>query len=242
VRSSEIAGRAHTSSNAETNEDTSSDKPKDAISHWRLLIRRSSFLFILSPMDRTRHSIGYLCENLKSWQNALVVAAKGTEHGLTMNLPRPGDIPPQHVTELQYEHDSLFWRSNWRVLVPGKVVGKKLVVEHRLVIRLPNNGFFYVEESVLPIKKSGIENDRHTEREGWAIVDPEAWTELGPFEIIARKWFGYNDDQKLRRMILYNSTANRVDNCLLCPETLNGIEFSFEPGFPLSPIPDEFWD
>jgi hypothetical protein len=136
----------------------------------------------------------------------------------------------------------MLWRSDWRVLVPRKVVDKILTVEHRLVIRLPNDGFFYVEESVLDIKKSPVKNDRHGQRDGWALVNPEAWENLDPFVQFARRWFGYTHNQKLHRQIMYNSSANRVDICLQCPATLNSVEFSFEPGFPLTPMPDDYWD
>jgi hypothetical protein len=83
-----------------------------------------------------------LCENLSSWQNALGIAFD--QGGFA--LPRPGEVPSQHVTELQYEHDGLLWRSDWRVLAPRKVVDKSLTVEHRLVIHLPNDGFFYADD------------------------------------------------------------------------------------------------
>jgi hypothetical protein len=74
----------------------------------------------------------------------------------------------------------MLWRSDWRVLVPRKVVDKSLTVEHRLVIRLPNDGFFFVEESVLNIKKSPVKNDPHGQRDGWALANPEAWENLDP--------------------------------------------------------------
>jgi hypothetical protein len=184
---------------------------------------------------RTRHNLGFLCENLSSWQNALGIAFD--QGGFA--LPRPGEEPSQNVTELQYEHDGLLWRSDWRVLAPRKVVDKNLTVEHRLVIHLPNDG---VEKSVLNIKKSRVKNDRHGQRDEWALVHPEAWEYLDPFVQFARKWFEYTGDQRLHRQIMYNSSANRVDICLQCPATLNSVEFSFEPGFPLSPMTDDFWD
>lgn len=74
------------------------------------------------------------------------------------------------------------------------------IVEHRLVIHLPNDGFVYVEgsvESVQRIKKTGVVNDRHEQRNGWALVEPEAWDKLAPFEESARQWFGYASDQKI---------------------------------------------
>jgi hypothetical protein len=200
-----------------------------------------SSLMTMKDMDdaiRARHHLGVLCENLSSWQNALGIAFD--QGGLV--LPRPGKVPSQQFTELQYDHDGMLWRSDWRVLVPRKVVDKILTVEHRLVIRLPNDGFFYVEESVLDIKKSPVKNDRHGQRDGWALVNPEAWENLDPFVQFARRWFRYTHNQKLHRQIMYNSSANRVDICLQCPATLNSVEFSFEPGFPLTPMPDDYWD
>jgi hypothetical protein len=189
---------------------------------------------------RTRHQIGYVSENLKSWASAFETSG--------LELPKPGEKSP-NPTVLRYGHDGVKWRSDWRVIVEYDTSAKgDPIVEHRLVIHLPNDGFFYVEESVesvLKIKKTAIVNDRHEQRNGWALVDPEAWGELAPFEEFARQWFGYTDGEKLRRMILYNATSNRLDICLQCaknPKKLNGIEFSLEPGFPLTPIPENFWD
>jgi len=100
-------------------------------------------------------------------------------------------------------------------------------------------------ESVQRIKKIGVVTDRHEQRNGKALVEPEAWDKLAPFEESAGQCFGHASDQKLRRMLLYNAATNGLDLCIQCNKDckkLNGIEFSLEPGFPLTPIPDCFWD
>lgn len=52
------------------------------------------------------------------------------------------------------------------------------------------------------------------------------------------EWF---ENQNFRRQILWNDLNNRMDICLLCPETDVSIDFVFEPGYPVPEVPDEFW-
>jgi hypothetical protein len=40
---------------------------------------------------------------------------------------------------------------------------------------------------------------------------------------------------------MYNDKKNRMDFVLQCRKTMVSIEFSFEPGFPIPEVPDEFW-
>jgi hypothetical protein len=189
---------------------------------------------IMDDATRTSQKIEYLCENLNSWIAAFETA------GVT--LPHPGGQPPGHLAELHYEYDGLQLRSDWRVIAAHKVSPGDAVVERRVVIHLPSDGFFHVEASAMSTKKTGVVNEGDDERREWALVEQEVWDQLAPFEVFARQWFEYMDGQKLRHMILYNAAANSLDICLQCPTTLNGIEFSLEPGFPLIPIPDDFWD
>ena len=64
---------------------------------------------------------------------------------------------------------------------------------------------------------------------------------LEDFEKFAREWYGYNDTHKLQRQIMYNDASNRIDISLQCTTTHVGIDFVFEPGFPVPEVPDNFW-
>lgn len=116
-------------------------------------------------------------------------------------------------------------------------------VWNNLVIHLPNDGFFYVAENLLPVLASNRRNARQMQTcsEGWAYLDETVWPKLDPFEDFARSWYGYDAKKKLQRQILYNDTNNRMDICLRCPETKVGIDFVFEPGYPVPEVPKEFW-
>ena len=77
--------------------------------------------------------------------------------------------------------------------------------------------------------------------EGWAYLDKQIWPKLAPFEDFARNWFGYDPSKKLQRQIMYNDTSNRLDISLRCPELHVGIDFVFEPGYPVPDVPEDFW-
>jgi hypothetical protein len=189
-----------------------------------------------SPMKK-RHDIGYISENLESWTNRL--SKKGTPI-----IPSFAQV--QAATDatvaiaVDYDRDGLTWRSDYRIVISHD---SKNNVWKNLVVHLPNDGFFYVDESLLPVLAGGRRNVRHmnTCSEGWAYLDQCLWPKLERFEKFAREWYGYNDTQKLQRQILYNDTSNRMDISLRCPATSVGIDFVFEPGFPVPVVPDEFW-
>ena len=195
----------------------------------------------LRQMDsptKERHDIGYISNNFAAWklrlnaEEAPILPSFDEVKNATTDTKRQ---------ELRYEKDGLVWRSDYFVRV---IRGKKpRVLIRRLVLHFPNDGFFYVEESLLPILASGHNNERHLEDAagGWAYLDKEVWTKLTAFEEFARDWFGYGREKKLQRQILYNDEQNRMDICMRCPETSVSIEFSFEPGFPVPEVPDEFW-
>ena len=102
----------------------------------------------------------------------------------------------------------------WRSDFFTKVVHADKGTERKLVIRLPNDGCFE------PL----LESDK-----------------LEPFETFARRWFGYPGEKKLQRQVRHHDKANRLDICIRCPETRVFIEFSFEPGVPVTYVPEEFW-
>ena len=86
-------------------------------------------------------------------------------------------------------------------------------------------------------------NQRHMKNcsEGWAYLEDTVWPKLEAFENSARTWYGYDSEKKLQRQILYNDTSNRLDVSFRCPQTKVGINFVFEPGFPVPDVPEEFW-
>jgi hypothetical protein len=111
------------------------------------------------------------------------------------------------------------------------------------VVHLPSDGFFYVKESLLPVLAINQHNARHMETcsEGWACLNQTVWPELEAFEEVAREWFGYDETKKLKCQILYHEEENPIDICLLCPKENVGIEFTFEPEFPVLEVPEKFW-
>jgi len=200
----------------------------------------------LEDMDsptKKRHKIGYICENLHSWATQLNEYTESNRGGFVI-LPSVDQVraypTPTPPIECDYTRDGLKWRSDVRTCFQAKHYG----LWKNVVIHFPNDGFFYVDETLLPLLTTNNVNARHmkTCKEGWAYLNEEVWTELAPFEDFARKWFGYDDpSKKLQRQIMYNDTANRMDISIRCPELLVGIDFVFEPGFPVPDVPEEFW-
>jgi hypothetical protein len=190
----------------------------------------------LKDMDtptKERHDIGYISQNLESWKLSAEAAP-------TACIPTFDEVKAAKdttvPTELEYERDGLVWRSDCHV----EVLSKGAVPLRRLVLHFPNDGFFYVDESLLPVLAGDQCNDRHenTCREGWAFLDQQVWPKLTAFETFVREWFGYDESNKIQRQIVYHGDENRMDICLLCPETNVAVDFVFKPGFP---VPEEFW-
>lgn len=195
----------------------------------------------LEEMDtptKERHGIGYISENFLSWTRLL----DDDEEAGAM-IPTVDEIQALRGGFLDfaivYQHDGLKWRSDVRVC-RERQIGTTV---NSLVVHFPNDGFFYVEESLLPVLSSNRDNPKHMKTcpKGWAYLERSLWAELQPFETWARKWFGYDDDKKLKRQILYHAPENRMDICLLCPETNVSAVFVFEPGYPEPEVPEEFW-
>jgi len=192
----------------------------------------------LEDMDTTtkqRHDIGYINANLTSWNDRV--------HGQNL-IPTFETVRAAAATtvaeEVEYDRDGLVWRSDYHIRIQRMADGTMV---RKLVIHLPNDGYFYVSEQLLPVLVSGRRNDRHlnTCPEGWAYLDAVVWPKLAPFENWARRWFGFIECQTLRRQILYNDLNNRMDICLKCPSTNVVVEFSFEPGYPMPEVPESFW-
>jgi hypothetical protein len=179
----------------------------------------------LADMDtptKERHDIGYLCSNLESWK--LRIAGQSI-------LPTFDAVKKAKIStiaeEVEYDRDGLVWRSDYQILIRRQSQMRGQV--RRLVLHLPNDGFFYVAESLLPVLLSNRRNERHlkTCSEGWAYLDHIVWPKLAAFEQFARDWFGYDNSKKLRRLIMYNDLNNRMDICLPCPDTNVSVDFVF---------------
>ena len=187
-----------------------------------------------------RHDISDIGENFLDWSNRV------NREGCPIALPTLPEV--QEATNgtvplsIDYVRDGLIWRSDIRVCL---LVDDKDVLWKSLVVHLPNDGFFYVDEALLPMLAKDKRNPRHmnTCSEGWAYLDKCLWPKLILFEEFARNWFGYDgdDNKKLQRQILYNDVNNRMDICLRCPHTKVGLDISFEPGYPVPEVPEDFW-
>jgi hypothetical protein len=203
----------------------------------------------LKEMDsptKKRHDIGYLCENLESWVTQLnqpTVQVPG--NAVVTVLPSLDQVRAVSGAgdtgsiAMNYNRDGLIWRSDVRM----SILDDNNVDWKNVVIHLPNDGFFYVEESLLPVLATNCRNERHmkTCSEGWAYLDSQVWPKLARFEIFACNWFGYDPSKKLQRQIMYNDISNRLDISLRCPELHVGIDFVFEPGYPVPDVPAKFW-
>ena len=202
----------------------------------------------LEDMDsptKKRHDIGYICDNLHSLGTQLNQPTESGSGGCAM-LPSvdqvraivgPGDTGS---IAMNYARDGLTWRSDIRTCV---LRDNKNVLWKNVVIHFPNDGFFYVDEGLLPVIATNRRNERHlnTCSEGWVYLDQHVWTKLVPFEDFARKWFGYDPSKKLQRQIEYNDTSNRMGISIRCPQLHVGIDFVFEPGYPVPDVSEDFW-
>lgn len=198
-------------------------------------VKPAASLDYMDSPTKKRHDIGYISENLESWTTRLADMGDPTNTFAQVQAATTSTGP----TAVNYKRDGLEWRSDFRIFVvyDGKGTSKK-----SLTLHLPNDGFFYVAESLLPVLASGRVNDKDPDhRDGWAFLDQCLWPKLEHFEKYARKWFGYDEEKKLRRQVVYNDSANRMDISLLCPDTNVSIDFVFEPGFPATEVPDNFW-
>jgi hypothetical protein len=209
--------------------------PKSSYKQW--LLEKSRNLSPVKPATTcSLDDIEHISENLESWTKRL------SEHGNP--IPSFAQVQaataPTVATSLDYDRDDLIWRSDFRICIS---YDNKKNVYNNLVINLPNDGFFYVNESLLPVLAVDRRNKRHmnTCSEGWAYLDHSVWPKLERFEQFAREWYGYDDTKKLQRQILYNDTSNRMDISLHCPATSVSIDFVFEPGYPVPVVPEEFW-
>ena len=154
----------------------------------------------LEDMDtptKQRHDIGYISSNLASW-NSRVDGKNLVPTFETVKAATATTV----AEEVEYNRGGLVWRSDYHIRIRCMADDTMM---RKLVIHLPNDGFFYVDERILPVLVSDRRNDRHltTCAEGWAFLDAVIWPKLAPFENWARQWFGYRESQTLRRQVLY---------------------------------------
>ena len=137
--------------------------PKTSYKEW--LAHKSKQLSPVKPatslddMDsptKKRHDISYICENFLDWSNRV------NREGCPIMLPTLQEV--QEATEgtaplpIDYSRNGLIWRSDIRVCL---LVDHKDVLWKNLVVHLPNDGFFYVDEALLPVLAKDKRNARH---------------------------------------------------------------------------------
>jgi hypothetical protein len=105
----------------------------------------------LADMDsptKKRHDIGYICGNLHSWVTHLNQPTESGSGGGTI-LPSVDQVRAivEHgdtgCIAMNYDHNGLIWRSDIRTCV---LRDNKNVLWKNVVIHLPNDGFFSVDE------------------------------------------------------------------------------------------------
>jgi hypothetical protein len=196
------------------------------------------FQFMDTPTKK-RHDIGYICKKLESWK----LSVDEVENYLPKFHVVQAANHQTTIGELEYEKDGLAWHSDCQIHVrQERRRGGEHVCVRRLVLQFPNDGFFYVDESLLDLLARNKHNERHAKNcpDGWAYLNGVVWPKLAAFDTFAREWFGYDASKKLRKQIMYNDDANRMDICVLCTETNVAIDFVFEPGFPVPHVSAEF--
>ena len=215
-------------------------------------VKPASSLEDMDTPTNKRHDISHISENFMSW-----TAHVQREGFPTQLLPSFRAVEAAtknaHICAIEYSRDGRQWRSDIGVCL---YVDSRGVTQKNFVVHLPNDGFsnvdesllpnddfFYVDESLLPVLATNNSNPKHmnTCSEGWAYLHQDLWQKLTPFEKFARQWFGYDGTKKLQRQIMYNGVRNRMDISLRCPQTKVGVDFVFEPGYPVPEVPEDFW-
>ena len=187
-----------------------------------------------------RFDISHLSEHLGTWEKQLPSTVQpffsfSDVNAMTENSP---------TRTLHYEMDGLTWSCEYFVKTWVSRTGNLMKI---LVVHLPNEGFFYVnedavEEIVGTIKKKGQKNSRHEHTcfDDWVVLEKTIWDKLKPFETFMATWCGNDyDPQRVEKTALYHSGAKRVDICMRMDHI--AIEFSFEHSFPVA-LEDDFWD
>jgi hypothetical protein len=194
-----------------------------------------------------RYDLGYLCKTFESWD--IAVKEMNSQPSPVPTFPTYDDVSQVSNNTIktvhEYEHDGLTWRADWRINLRTKKVNGLYQTRRTLVIHLPNDGYLHVNEEALKsrtrtVKNTGRLNPRHLKncKDGWAELEHEVWGKLAAFETYMVEWFGEPRARNATRTLLYHADANKVDICM--QSSLNAIEFSFQPSFPIA-LDDGFW-
>ena len=180
-----------------------------------------------------RRDLSYLNYILASWQRGVVqVGASNPERAFPTYSQVAAMNAPTHIF-IPYEHAGVKWRSSYRVKIEGAT--------SKLIVHLANDGFLYFNPADVEIDTVG--NDRHKKTcpSGWKVFKQGAVadgvkTKLADFKAFAVAWFGTD---AIRQSVLYNPTGWRIDICFQHKDTNVGLEFSFEPDWPVPA--EDYW-
>jgi hypothetical protein len=189
-----------------------------------------------------RFDISHLNKNFEAWHAKVATLpiplySYAAVNSMTDNSPS---------RKFQYVLDDLTWECEYSVKL---WVSQQDNVKKTLVIRMPNDGYFYINgiamEHFLGAKvlKMEVFNSRHrnTVYEGWSILDKTVWEKLAPFKTFMITWFETSYDPDLMELlVLYHANANRLDLCMRHQDTHVSIEFSFEHSYPIA-LEDGWW-
>jgi len=189
-----------------------------------------------------RFDISHLSVHLAAWEKQLPSAQSVQPFFSFSDVKAMTENSAKRT--FQYEMDGLTWSCEYFVKTWFSKAGNLMKI---LIVHLPNDGFFYVNEDAVKefvgqIKKKGQKNNRHKNTcfEDWVVLEKTIWNKLQPFETFMAQWCGEDyDPHRVEKSVLYHSGANRVDICLRMDHI--SIEFSFEHSFPVA-LEDDFWD
>ena len=198
-----------------------------------------------SPTTK-RHDLAYFCTLLGSLTDEIeLFEAAGVRVVPSYAAIRNASNSTVPIESI-FSHDGARWRADTRIKLTNLHINGTPVLEKKLIVHLPNDGIISLKDGLYQVGKTNLTNNEHgwTCPQGWALLKPEVWAKLQPFEEWARKWYGYPPGQKLQKQVLINDERNRMDIKLRCLATNVAIGFCFEPGVPEDGLEeqDENWD
>ncbi|CAB9531925.1 hypothetical protein SEMRO_4307_G353690.1 [Seminavis robusta] len=194
---------------------------------------------------RHRVDISHLNQNLAAWQARLSSFSDPFYSYANVSSMTRAEANASKGT-FEYILDDLTWGCQYSVKIRETASGN---TQKTLVIHLPNDGYFYLngtkmEEFLGKVKKAGVPNSRHrnTCHKGWAQLEKTVLDKLFPFQAFMVAWFGGNHaPQRMEKMVMHHSDANRVDICMRHMDHFIDIEFSFEHSYPFA-LDDGWWE
>ncbi|KAL3898751.1 MAG: hypothetical protein SGARI_006605, partial [Bacillariaceae sp.] len=132
----------------------------------------------LDSPTKKRHDVGYLCSIFRSFDKELKAAEEDGDPAIPRYLMvRNADFgtEPELVT---FDHDGFEWQGSVRIVKERMKISKGVRTNVRkLLLHMPNDGFFYLEEHLFPVKegKTDMVNGNHMANcpDGWAVLQPE---------------------------------------------------------------------